>query len=297
MLGELFSIVAPVYVCAGIGFLWVRSGRAYDTGLMTDLIFYIGAPSLVFSSLVSQSIGRESLETMFLAVVVAYAVLASMAAIVLRLTGQTLRTFLAPMTFGNAGNMGLPLCYFAFGSPGLELGICFFVVGTLAHFTIGQAAWSGRPAWGAIFRSPVVWSVSLAFLFLGFQVDVPRWLLRTTGLLGDFTIPIMQLTLGVSLAGFRLRHVGRSVGLSVLKIAGGAAVGAGVASVLGLEGVARGVLILQCAMPVAVFNYMFAVRFDQEPDEVASVIVASTLMAALALPILIGLLVPAVMPG
>ena len=86
MLGDLFSIVVPVYICAGIGFLWVRSGRAYDTALMTDLIFYIGGPCLVFSSLVSQSIGRESIEQMFLAVVVAFVMLALVAAFVLRLT-------------------------------------------------------------------------------------------------------------------------------------------------------------------------------------------------------------------
>lgn len=290
MLGDLFSIVVPVYICAGIGFLWVRSGRAYDTALMTDLIFYIGGPCLVFSSLVSQSIGRESIEQMFLAVVVAFVMLALLAAFVLRLTRQSLRTFLAPMTFGNAGNMGLPLCYFAFGDPGLELGICFFVVGTLAHFTIGQAVWSEKPSFWILFQSPIVWSVALAVLFLGAGIPVPRWLMRTTGLLGDFTIPIMQLTLGVSLAGFGIRNVGRSVGLSVLKIGGGALVGWSVASLLGLEGVARGVLILQCAMPVAVFNYMFAVRFNREPGEVASVIVASTLMALIAMPVLIGLL-------
>lgn len=287
MLGELVAIVVPVYVCAGIGFLWVRSGRAYDTALMTDLVVYIGAPSLVFSSLVSQSITGDVLAEMLGAVVVAIFSLGALAAGVLWISGLSVRTYLAPMTFGNAGNMGLPLCYFAFGEAGLALGVCYFVVGALLHFTVGQAIWSGRASFGELVRSPLVWSVLLASGVLAADVEVPRWLFRTTTLLGDFTIPIMQLTLGVSLAGLEVAHVKKSVLLSCLKIGGGAAIGFAVGHALDLGPLARGVLALQCAMPVAVFNYMFAVRFDRAPTEVASVIVVSTLIALFTTPLLI----------
>jgi len=291
VLGELVAIVLPVYVCAGIGFAWVRSGRRYDTELMTDLVFYVGAPCLVFTSLVSHSIGNEVLEEMFVAALVSVASLAALASVVLWITGQPLRTYLAPMTFGNAGNMGLPLCYFAFGDAGLALGVCYFVTGALLHFTVGQAIWSGRASPGDLVRSPLVWTVALAAAVLAFDVTVPRWLLRTTTLLGDFTIPVMQLTLGVSLAGLEVGHVRRSVLLSALKIGGGIAIGFAVANLLGLDGLARGVLVLQCAMPVAVFNYMFAVRYERAPSEVASVIVASTLIALLTTPLLIAVLI------
>jgi len=287
VLAEIVAIVVPVYACAAIGFLWVRSGRPFDTAFMSELVMFVGAPCLVFSSLVSQSIDPAVLADMLGAVVLSLFGLGAVAALVLHLAGLPLRTYLAPMTFGNAGNMGLPLCYFAFGDAGLALGVCYFVVGALLHFTVGQAIWSGRASFGELFRSPLVWSVAFALAVLALDVTVPRWLLRTTTLLGDFTIPIMQLTLGVSLAGLRVAHVQRSLGLSALKILGGAAVGFGVGYGLGLEPLARGVLVLQCAMPVAVFNYMFAVRFDRSPTEVASVIVVSTLIALVTTPILI----------
>jgi predicted permease len=70
----------------------------------------------------------------------------------------------------------------------------------------------------------------------------------------------------------------------------GASVGAAVGWLLGFEGVAFGVMVLDCAMPVAVFNYMFASRYDRSPSEVASVIVLSTLLSFVTLPILISLL-------
>ena len=121
------------------------------------------------------------------------------------------------------------------------------------------------------------------------ELSVPSWISRTTSLLGGFTIPVMQLTLGVSLARFGVVRPLRGLGLSLLKLAGGAAVGFAVAALLGLEGVAAGVVILDCAMPVAVFNYMFAERHARSPSEVASLIVLSTLLSLLTLPLLIGM--------
>ncbi len=280
----------PVYICAAIGFLWVRAGREFDTRLMTDLVLFIGSPCLTFSSLVSQSIDLGVLRDMVLAVIVATSSLALLAAAVLKPAGYPLGTYLAPMTFGNTGNMGLPLSYFAFGDTGLALAVCFFATTTLLQFTVGQAIWSGRASFGDVVRSPLVWSVAAAILVLATEVTVPRVILRTTTLLGGITIPIMQLTLGVSLAGLQVKGVARGIGPALLKLLGGAAVGFAVAEGMGLEGAMRGVVILQCAMPVAVFNYLFASRYDRSPDEVASVIVLSTLMALVTTPIVVALL-------
>ena len=289
-MAELIAIVAPVYVCAGIGFAWVRSGRRFDAALMTDLVYFVGSPCLVFSSLVSQALDVGELRDMMVASLLSLAALAALGALVLRGAGLPLSTYLAPMIFGNSGNMGLPLCLFAFGDTGLALAIGYFATTTLAQFTAGQAIWSGRTSLGELVRSPLVWSVGLAVTVLATGFETPRVVLRTTRMLGDMTIPIMQLMLGVSLASLEVKGLARGVGLSVLKIGGGAAVGAVVGAAMGLGEVARGVLVLQCAMPVAVFNYMFAVRYGRAPAEVASVIVVSTLIALATTPLLLAFL-------
>ena len=54
-----------------------------------------------------------------------------------------------------------------------------------------------------------------------------------------------------------------------------------------LEGVARGVLILQCAMPSAVLNYIIAARYDRKPDEIAGLVVGSTFVSLATLPLLL----------
>jgi hypothetical protein len=257
---------------------------------MTDLVLMVGAPCLAFSSLVRSEVDLVTLREMAVAVVLATTSMALVAAAILRLFSLPLSTFLAPMTFGNTGNMGIPICYFAFGDEGLALAVCFFATTSLLQFSAGQMMWSGKMSVLELVRSPLIWAVLLSVGVLALGVDVPDWLLRTSELMGGFTIPIMQFTLGVTLARLEVTSIRRTFALAVLKIGLGAAVGFVLVWVLGFEGVAAGVLILNCAMPVAVFNYLFASKYDRSPAEVASIIVLSTLLAIATIPLLISLL-------
>ena len=45
-------------------------------------------------------------------------------------------------------------------------------------------------------------------------------------------------------------------------------------------------------MPVAVFNYLWAVRYDTAPEEVAGMVLGSTLLSFATLPFLLAFLMP-----
>jgi predicted permease len=111
--------------------------------------------------------------------------------------------------------------------------------------------------------------------------------LRTTQSLGGITIPLMQFTLGVSLATLRVKHLPKSFALGGLRLVMGLAVGVGLTELIGLEGVVRGVVILDCAMPAAVINYLFAQKHNRDPDEVAGIVVASTTISLLTIPLIL----------
>jgi len=49
---------------------------------------------------------------------------------------------------------------------------------------------------------------------------------------------------------------------------------------------------MQCSMPVAVFAYLFAIRYDRQPEEVAATVVISTLMSFALLPALLWYVLP-----
>jgi len=288
---ELFSIVAPVYLCIDIGFVWRKLGRRVDSDMLADLCMNVGAPCLIFSSLVGLEIELSEVIDLVWVVLIAHAIFAVVSAAILRLFNLETHTFLAPMVFGNTGNMGLPVCLFAFGEAGLVLGVTFFTVTSILHFTVGQWAWSGTMSMRPLLRTPLVYATLAAVAVLWLELPVPQWLILTTKNVGSFTIPLMQFTLGVSLAKLHASRIPRSVALSLFRIGMGAAVGFGLAYLFGLEGAARGVVILDCAMPVAVINYLFAERANRSPSEVASLVVISTAISFVTLPVILAFVV------
>ncbi len=287
---ELFSIIAPVFVCSALGFAWTRAGRAYDTQLMTTIIATLGAPCLVFSRLVSLEVDPTLMLQMAGAAAVAMATFALVGFAVLRALGLPPHTFLGPMIYPNAGNMGMAVCLFAFGSEGLALAVCFFTVSAVAQFTVGLWSWAGRGSLGTLLRQPMAYAALVAIALIASGTSTPLWVLRTTELLGGLTIPLMLLTLGASLASLRVRNATRTAALSTLRLGMGFGVGLALSQLLGWEGTTRGVLIVQCSMPVAVFNYLFAEMYDRSPADVASLVLVSTLISYATLPILLAYL-------
>jgi len=288
--GDLFAIIAPVFLCTALGWGWVRAGRTYDRELITILITDIGAPCLVFSRLVAMEVELEAMSKMAMAAGLAVASFAVVSIAILRLARLPLNTFLCPLIFGNQGNMGLPVCLFAFGEEGLALAIAYFSVTATLQFTAGISIWSGRLSLRELARTPLIYAVALAVAVLSSGVTVPAWIWNTTEILGGFAIPLMLVTLGVSLAELQVARIGRSVALAFCRLGIGFGVGVALAALLELSGVARGVLVLQCSMPAAVFNYLFAQRYARAPEEVASIVVLSTLLAFAGLPLLLGFL-------
>jgi hypothetical protein len=183
--------------------------------------------------------------------------------------------------------MGLPLCLLAFGEQGLALAISYFAINVVLMFSFGVAVAAGAASWRKLTRLPVIYAVAAALAFLYTGTTPPEWVSSTTRILGGLTIPLMLITLGVSLAGLGIQSLPRSFALSVLRLVSGFAIGWVTAEIFGMEGAARGVLILQCAMPVAVFNYLFALQYNNQPEEVAGTVVLSTALSFLSLPVLL----------
>ena len=287
MLADLFAVIAPIFVCAAIGYLWARSGKPFDTEFASSLSSNIGIPCLIvaiFARLEVEAAAFASMAAATLAVVVATG---AVAALGLRLFGKPQSVYFPSLVFGNTGNMGLPLCLFAFGEAGLALAIVFFAVFVTIQFSVGLWVSSGSTSVATLLRTPMLWAalIGVALQFSG--IELPRWISNTIGLLGDFAIPLMLLTLGVSLAKLKPVDLAGNVVLSLARLGIGLGLGLAGAAIFGLEGTARGVLILQSAMPAAVLNYLFALRYDTSPEEIAGLVLVSTALSFLTLPLLL----------
>ena len=287
MIDELAAIIAPLVVCAGLGFGWSRFKLPYDSSVITALVMNIGVPFLVFSTLVNLTIDPVAVAEMALAAFVAILCFLAIGFVLLRLFRLSSSTYLPSIAFANVGNMGLPLCLFAFGEVGLALGIAWYIVGSLSHFTIGIWLSSGQSSPTVLLKTPLIYALIVAILLIVTDTEAPRWLVNTADLLGGLSIPLMLFTLGVSLASLRVAGFGRAFGLSIVRLGLGVLVGLALAEVFALEGAARGVMILDSAMPVAVFNFLIAEKYGRAPSEVAGMIVVSTAISFLTLPLLL----------
>ena len=287
MFEVLLPIIAPILISVGLGWGWVKSGRSMDISAVNTMVTNLGAPCLVFSSLVRLSVSPTALADMALATALAVAVFLAVGAVILRLARLSLPVYLPSLAFTNCGNMGLPLSLFAFGQMGLDLAAAYFAVSMVVMMVLGLWLVSGEPTPKKALTMPLPYAVAAALAFRAAEVEVPAWLYNSTELLGGMTVPLMLLTLGVSLASMRVVGFRRALALATLRLAMGAAVGVAVAALFNFDGVARGVLIIQCAMPPAVFNYLFAQNYDRKPEETASVILISTLISFLTLPLLL----------
>ncbi len=292
LLSQIFSVVAPVLLCAGIGYGWARLGRSFDAGQATALVSSIAAPCLIFTTLTRLQVSGDALGRMALASVCCYAAMGGLGWLVLRAARLPSHSYLPALMFPNGGNVGLPLCLLAFGTEGLALGIAWFAIGGLGQFTVGINIAAGSFSPRALLRQPIVYALVLALAFIVAGARPPDWVSRTTEILGNMLIPLMLLSLGVSLATLKVTRPGRAAALSAVRLAGGFAVGLLVAWAFGLRGAERGVLLIQSAMPVAIFNYMFAMQYKREPADVAGMIVITTVVSFATLPLLLMYVLP-----
>jgi predicted permease len=287
MFSQIFSIIAPVFVIAALGYFWARAKMPFDSGMVSALVFNIGAPCLLLSQLLSRTMDIAALAQIAAAGTAVMALVAAVAGLALRARGLSVRAYLPPLIFPNTGNMGLPLCLFAFGDVGLSLAVAYFAITALLQFSVGVGIASGKFNVRTIAANPVLWAIIVAVVLKLTDTHLPKWTVDTVNTLAGFAIPLMLMSLGTSLATLTVAGIGRAVGFSVFRIAGGFLAALAVVTAFGLEGPARGAILIQSAMPTAVFNYLFAVQYKSKPEDVAGIVLVSTVLSFLTLPFLL----------
>jgi predicted permease len=286
MTQQLFAIIAPVLVIALVGFVWEKRRMPFDTNMVSDLITYVGAPCLVTSSLMSSRPEPGDMLRIVAAQMLITLIIGLGGLLLLKALRQPIKVFLPSLMFGNAGNMGLPLCLFAFGQHGLAFAVTYYATASVLQFSVGQGIASGHMSLKGIATSPVVIAIAICAVLIGTDTPLPEWIANTVDVLGKLMIPLMLMSLGTSLTRLKLTGFSRSFGYSVVRLLAGFGVAVAVAWALGLDEAARGSVIVQSSMPAAVFNYFFAMRYDNRPDEVAGIVLISTIVSFLTLPLL-----------
>ena len=284
---QLANIVAPVFVCVALGVLWARMGTPFDSGLITSLVYNIGAPCLILATFQKVNLSPQAMGEVALATVACYASFIAIGWALIRIMRLDVPSYLPSLIFPLTASMGLPVCYFAFGDEGLAYALVYFVFGAVGTFSIGATIASGTFSLRKLAQTPVIYAVVIAVILQLTGTGLPAWIFNTADLLGGMVIPAQLVALGVSLLDLKVGGMVRSAFLGVFRLAMGVGVGFAIAHIFGLEGTARAIVIIQSAMPVAVSSYLFAQQYKRKPEEVAGMVLVSTVVSFVTLPFLL----------
>lgn len=287
ILAQILSVVVPVFAIIGGGYLFGKIREDRDLRLITDYITYIAAPALIFNSLVDRSLPFENFYTLL-----AGSLFVSIAGLIIsrfisrKLVGGSPAATLT-MAFMNSGNMGLPVCLFAFGKPGLAAATIFFVAMSILHYSAGTAIASGRGRIKDAFILPLTPAAVLGILANRMNIIPPDIIMRPLGLLSDSAIPIMLFSLGIRLASITEVHGTLPWKLGLGRFAIGLVTGVTAVLLFSIRGVSAWTIIIQSCMPPAVFNFILCEKFGKDSELAASTILAGTTLSLITLPVLL----------
>ncbi|MCL4725248.1 MAG: AEC family transporter, partial [Rhodocyclaceae bacterium] len=256
-----------------------------DMALANQLNMDVFVPALVFAALAGKSfdlLGYQALALGGIAVVLGSGLAAWPLARLLRVDAKT---FLPPMMFNNSGNMGLPLAVLAFGEAALPAAVVLFLVENLLHFSLGAWMLDHRARLATLWRMPMMLAAlaGLAMSLSGIALWPP--LVTAIRMLGDISIPLLLFALGVRLAGASFHAWGIGLAGAVARPVLGMLIAWGAGRALGLSTEHQAMLLVFGALPPAVLNYVFAERYAQEPDKVASIVMVGNVAALLFIPV------------
>ncbi len=285
MFYRIVTIVFPLFAVVMVGFLYARK-RKPDMSAANRMNMEVFMPALIFAALAGKSFNLSDNLSLILGAVVVVAgsgILAWPLACLLRIDPKTLTL---PVMFNNVGNMGLPLMLFTFGDQALGAAVVLMLVLTLLQFSLSPWVLSGRFSVGALWRDPliVVAIIGVAVSLSGITVWPP--LMAGARLLGDISLGLMIFSLGVRLASTK---PGRMFGIGMLGAvatpATGMLVAWGYGALVGLDKATMDVLFLFGALPPAVSCFIFADRYRQEPEKVASIVMIGNAAALFFIPL------------
>jgi hypothetical protein len=284
---KLFEVLFPVFFIVGIGYFLGKKNPNFDTSFITKYAGNFGTPALVIFALTAGGVTFEVFKEFFfyaLILLSAFGIIGLIFLIVMKKDYiRELPTFILP----NTGNMGIPICLFAYGEMGMGIAAAISSLVVLLHFTLNIFLAKRAFDFQTIFKSPAFYAIIITVLFLYIEQPVPQFVMNTVMLLAYGMIVMILMSLGVALTQMKVFSFKDAVITSTGRVILGPIIGFILIKIFGLTGVSAGVILIQSSMPSAILCYLVASMYSPKiiVDNISSTIVVSTIMSLVTIPI------------
>ena len=211
LLGIFATAILPIVAVATVGYA-LGQFKDVEADALNTITVYVLAPALVAHSLATSQLTGGTILAVVGAVGLFTGVMLAVGEVAGRLSGQRepmLGAFVLVTVFPNTGNYGIPLADFVFGPTGRSVAVLVTALEAVLLYTVGIyiAARGGESDpltdMKRVFGVPFVYAVvvALAARYAGVVPPAESTLMQTLELVGNASIPVMLLILGVQLAG------------------------------------------------------------------------------------------------
>ena len=284
---KLFDVLFPVFFIIGIGYYIGKKDPKFNTQFITNLAGTIGTPAMIFYTITTTGITLDIFIEYFLYAIVIISAFAIIGVISLLILKKDPITELPPMILPNTGNMGIPICLFAYGELGMGIAAAISSLIVLLHFTLNIFLAKRAFDFKTILKSPSFYAILITVLFLYFEIPFPQFVLNTVMLLAYGMIVMILMSLGVALTQMKVFSFKDALITSFGRVILGPIIGFAVIKFFNLSGIPAGVLLIQSCMPSAILCYLIAHMYSPKEivDNISSTIVVSTIMSLFTIPI------------
>lgn len=289
ILAKLVEVIFPVFFIIGVGYWIGKKNPNFDTNFITSFSGSIGVPSMLFYSLTSTSLDFSVFFKFAMITALFVALFAVTGIVILLILKRNILMELPPLILPNTGNIGLPLCLFAYGASGFSIASSIAAMIMLFHFTIGIFLASGKLSFKPLVTSVPMYAIVITGTILYFKIPVPQFIINTTMLIAYATIFLILTSLGIALTKLQAVNFKGNLAISLVRLISGPLIAFIIIRWLDLESYQAGALLIQCSMPSAVLTYLVAKMYSpkEHVDNIASVIVTSTTISLVTIPIIV----------
>jgi predicted permease len=286
---KLIDVIFPVFALVAIGYYLGKNNPHYDTKFITYFAAKFGSPGIAFYAITSTGISFNLFINYFFYTLLAVVGFAIIGITILAVQKKDYISELPPLILPNCGNMGLPICLFAYGKIGLGVASAISAVVIISHFTLGIFLASKKISFKVFFESIPVYAVLISVGFLYFNIQPPKFIENTAFLLAYSTIALILMSLGIALTKLKVLSLKSAIISTFARLILGPVVALGLIYFFDLKGVPAGVIFIQCSMPSAILTYLVGSMYSPKKvvNSIASTIVVSTVVSFLTIPIIV----------
>lgn len=284
---KLIDVIAPVFFVIGIGYYLGKKNPEISTDFITTFAGNVGTPAMIFYTITTTGVTLSVFTEYFIYALIIIGGFSLVGIIFLLLLKKDFISELPPLILPNTGNMGIPICLFAYGELGMGIAAAISSLVVMLHFTLNIFLAKRSFDFQTILKSPAFYAIIITVFFLYFEQPVPQFLMNTVMLLAYGMIVMILMSLGIALTQMKIFSFRDAVITSIGRVIIGPIIGFIVIKIFNISDTAAGVVLIQSSMPSAILCYLIASMYSPKEivDNISSTIVVSTLMSVVTIPI------------